>query len=495
MMLDELVTSLRTDAPQAPALLSTRTTRGELAELSDAYAAALHRRGLGAGDTVGFAVRPGPRAVALLLAAVRLRVRVAVVDPTAGPDVVAARIAAAAPRLVLADAAAQSVAGWAGPLARRAGLALPRLGALAPVATVGPWLPGCAPGLGPASGGAVPDRRGEAGDAVMVFTSGTTGQPKAVVHTHASLDAGMRRVAELVAPRAGSTVLGGTFFVTMPTLSCGAAVLLPARTPRAVVRQLRRHCPHETYLTPPQLRAALDAGARFTGRVWSGSAPVSAGLLARVRAAGADAAYGVYALTEMFPVAVVEAAEKAAFTGTGDLVGRLLPGIRAELDGADRLYLSGAGACDRYLGEAPTGRVDTGDVARLVDSPQGTDLVLAGRAKDMILRGAENIYPGLYEPLLHVPGVSLAVLVGISAADGDERVVAVVEPVRGATEATVRAALRPAVQRMGAAAPDAVVIAAVPLAGRSRKPDRAAAAQLAAQRLAAEPVRVGTRNA
>jgi acyl-CoA synthetase (AMP-forming)/AMP-acid ligase II len=103
----------------------------------------------------------------------------------------------------------------------------------------------------------------------------------------------------------------------------------------------------------------------------------------------------------------------------------------------------------------------------------------------MILRGAYNIYPGLYEPSLHVPGVALAVLVGVPAGDGDERLVAVVELEPGADAGHVNATLRPVLQRMGSARPDAVVFAPVPLAGRSRKPDRAAAARLAADRMAA----------
>src|SRR5690606_32314396 len=99
--------------------------------------------------------------------------------------------------------------------------------------------------------------------------------------------------------------------------------------------------------------------------------------------------------------------------------------------------------------------------------------------KDMILRGAENIYPGLYEPALHVPGVNLAVLVGVPAADGDEKLVAIIEPEPGAHPAQLHRALRPVLARMGSARPDHVLFRPVPLAGRSRKPDRAAAAALA----------------
>lgn len=83
----------------------------------------------------------------MLLALWRLGLRGAVLDPGAGPDVLRARLSLARPSLVLADAAAQAVAGWARPLARRARLALPDLAELGPVATVGRRLPGCAPAL------------------------------------------------------------------------------------------------------------------------------------------------------------------------------------------------------------------------------------------------------------------------------------------------------------------------------------------------------------
>jgi acyl-CoA synthetase (AMP-forming)/AMP-acid ligase II len=480
-MLAELLAGLRDDDDR-PAVLGarrsghtvTRATRGDLSRMTGGYAAALHAHGLRPGDTVGVAVRPGPRSLAVLLAAYRLGVRVAVLDPSAGPDVLLARLATALPELVIADAAAQAVAGWAAPLARRAHLALPDLAAIAPTVTVGRRLPGCAPGLRP--GGVVPPVFDGDGDAVIVFTSGTTSRPRAVVHSRASLAAGMRAVRDLVRPVAGEAVLGGTFFVLVPSLAGGAPVALPARRPAALARQVARLGPQATYLTPPQVRAALAAGTRFTGRVYSGSAPVSAGLLAAVRRCGATQAWGVYALTEVFPAAAVESGAKSAWDGDGDLVGDLLPGVAARVDDGGQLQLSGPNAADRYLGEEPQQWVSTGDIGRV----DGTRVVLGGRCKDMILRGADNIYPGLYEPGLHVHGVDLAVIVGVPAGDGDERVVAVVQAAPGADPDAVRAALRAPLARMGTARPDSVVLADVPLAGRSRKPDRAAAARLAA---------------
>ncbi|MFV2021059.1 class I adenylate-forming enzyme family protein [Micromonospora sp. LOL_023] len=482
-MLDRLDAVLRADRHR-PALLAAApltgrprvlANAGELAELADRYAAALHRHGLAAGDTLGVAVRPGPRSLAVLLAAYRLGLRVAVLDPTAGPQVLTARLALARPALVLADAAAQAVAGWAAPLARRAHLALPDLTRIAPVRTVGRRLPGCAAAL-PAGSGPLPAVFEGDGDAVIIFTSGTTSQPRAVVHSRAGLAAGMAAVTALVDPVAEVPVLGGMFFVLVPALAAGAPVALPARSAAALARQVARLRPQATYLTPPQLRALLARSPRLTGQVFSGSAPVSAGLLGRVRRAGADRAYGVYALTELFPAAAVEESEKAAYGGDGDLLGAPLPGVAARIDDAGQVWLTGAGQADRYLGEPPLAEVASGDVGRL----DGGRLVLAGRCKDMVLRSAENIYPGLYEPALHVPGVALAVLVGVPAGDGDEQLVALVEPEAGADPGRLRTALRPVLDRMGAARPDRLVFARVPLSGRSRKPDRRAAALLAA---------------
>jgi acyl-CoA synthetase (AMP-forming)/AMP-acid ligase II len=497
MMIDDLAASLRRD-PGRPALLATtrrgtivvRASAGHLADLADGYTVALHERGLRAGDTAGIAIRPGGRSLALLLAARRLGLRLAALDPTAGPDVLLARLELARPALVLADAAAQAVAGWARPLTRRAGLELPDLASVGPVLTVGPWMPGCAPRL-PLAGlpSRLPDHSGRGGgsgsDAIIVFTSGTTARPRAVVHTWASLDAGMTAVAGLVRPLPSQPVLGGTLFVLVPALAAGAPVALPARTGRGVARQLRLLAPQATYLTPPALRAALAAGATFTGRVWSGSAPVSSRLLAQVKQAGAAQAWGVYALTELFPAAVVEAADKAAFDGPGDLAGELLPGVRARTDESGQLLLAGPAACDRYLGEPRREWVATGDIASLMTRGAGPPrVVLAGRCKDMIVRDAENIYPGLYEPALHVPGVSLAVLVGVPAPDGDERLAAVVELDPSTDRRAARAELAAAFGRMGSARPDWVVYGRVPLSGRSRKPDRPAAARLVAAQLA-----------
>ena len=485
-MLDILDRNLRRD-PERPALLGgirgdeprLIARRGDIADLADAYAAALYsRHGLRPGDTLGVVARPGLQPLAIVLAAHRLGLRVAVLNPNAGPDVLRACVQRVPPALILADAVAQAVAGWAGPLARRAGLAMPKLDELGPVVlTVGPRRIGCAPALETSGcAPAPPFDVDEQSDAVIIFTSGTTAAPRAVVHSRASIAAGMRAVADLVGPKEGSIVLGGTFFVQLPALASGATVALPA-WPGGLNRQIARLKPDETYLTPPEARGVRH----FTGRVWTGSAPASARLLGQIRDAGATEAWGVYAMTEYFPVAAVEYCEKATFTANGDLVGRPLPGVQTKVSETGELLLTGPGVRDRYLGKEPEPWVRTGDRARITADGQ---IVLEGRCKDMVLRNAENIYPGLYEPSLHIPGVAAALLVGIPDGDGDERLIALIQAEIGVDRSKLREELEVPFARMGSARPDDVVFANVPLSGRSRKPDREKAAQRCAKRLA-----------
>ncbi|MEU7053853.1 AMP-binding protein, partial [Streptomyces eurythermus] len=81
-MLDTLAHTLRRH-PDRPAVLGTtrtgavrvKVTSGDLTGLADRYTAALHARGIAPGATVGVAVRPGPRALAVMLAVHRLGAR------------------------------------------------------------------------------------------------------------------------------------------------------------------------------------------------------------------------------------------------------------------------------------------------------------------------------------------------------------------------------------------------------------------------------------
>lgn len=93
----------------------------------------------------------------------------------------------------------------------------------------------------------------------------------------------------------------------------------------------------------------------------------------------------------------------------------------------------------------------------------------------MVLVGARNIYPGLYEPRLTVDGVDVALLVGVPADDGDERLVLLVQAANSTP--ALRRTLETLARQMDLPLAD-IVFGEVPLSGRSRKPDRAAAREL-----------------
>ena len=268
-------------------------------------------------------MRPGPRSLAVLLAAYRLGLWSRCWTPTAGPDVLLARSPWPRRRWCWPTRPPRPWPAGPRPLARRARLALPDLTALAPV-HIGRRLPGCAPGLTPRRG-PVPAAYDGNGDAVIVFTSGTTSRPRAVVHTRAGLSAACARSYDLVArPVPGARCWAGRS-------SCCCRRLPPAHRwscRRAPAAGWRGSCaPRAAGDVPDAAAVAGRPGRRrgFTGRVYSGSAPVSAALLAGVRGAGAAEAWGVYALTEVFPAAAVEAAEKATFDGPGIWSARCCP--------------------------------------------------------------------------------------------------------------------------------------------------------------------------
>ena len=160
-------------------------------------------------------------------------------------------------------------------------------------------------------------------------------------------------------------------------------------------------------------------------------------------------------------------------------MGQPFPGIGITIDETGELRATGPNLCLGYLGEPPLSEARTGDLGRI---EHDGSVVLLGRSKDMIIRRHQNIYPELIEPTVAaIAGVRRCALVGIpSGAAGDEAVVLIIEPERGANPRQllkrVRKELGEGPHRIDLATrPDRVVVGKLPLAGRSRKIDKAAA--------------------
>ncbi|MEV6930601.1 class I adenylate-forming enzyme family protein [Dactylosporangium sp. NPDC051485] len=479
----------------APALRSgaLRLTFREFGGRIRATAGGLRAAGLEPGDRVLFSVRPEPAGVVLALGIVAAGGTVVFADPGAGPELFAARLALTGPRWAAAEsllyaASAFRATRWA---ARRRGLLLPAYDRL-PVRHVyaGRWLPGVPRGAHAAArlaaGPAVstvddaPDR-----EALVVFTSGTTAAPRAVVHTRGSLGAGLSVLAGRCALGPADVVHTDQLMLGLPALVAGALWTMPPYGLAASAEPVRyasglRGVTH-TFCVPADFAAVLDAIA--AGRVppptglrsvMLGGAPVPPPLLRRAGALlpGVEL-LTVYGMTEIVPVAAATAEEKLAHDGPGDLAGALLPGVRARTAPDGELLVRGPNLCRGYLGEPPLAEHATGDLARL----DGDRIVLVGRKKDMIIRGRVNIYPGLYEPAIaRLDGVAEAVLVGLpTGLAGDEKVVLAIVPDGPAQPvvAAVRAAL-PTLIDAGALPDEIVAVAAIPVTGRTAKPDREA---------------------
>ncbi|MGY0230712.1 class I adenylate-forming enzyme family protein [Longispora urticae] len=530
-----------TTADAAPdALAIGELTYGELARRVRSTAAGLVAAGLEPGDRVLFSVRPEAAGVVLALGIVAAGGTVVFADPGTGPELFAARLALAGPRWAAAESLLYAASRYGRGVARRRGLLLPSYREL-PVRHVyaGRWLPGVPkgalsarklaaggaggavrgggeadPALGGAAGGAVsggsvaPTGPGGAvgaglGDqeALIVFTSGSTAAPKAVVHTRASLGSGLALLATRCRLGPGDTVHTDQLMLGLPALVAGAHWTMPpygfapAADPVRYAEGLAGAT--HAFCVPADLAVLLDAGVRAPGlrHLLIGGAPVLPPLLRRAREAfpGTEL-LAVYGMTEILPIAIATAEEKLAHTGPGDLIGEPLPRVRVAIAEDGELVVAGPNLCRGYLGQPRLEAHATGDLATLDDGR----LVLLGRKKDMIIRGKTNVYPGLYEPTINTfPGVREAALVGVPDEIGDERIVLAVvasgAPAGGPSGGGRASSGGPTdggdlVARLSAGLPrlidasalpdEIVLVEAIPTVGRTRKPDREAMRRL-----------------
>jgi acyl-CoA synthetase (AMP-forming)/AMP-acid ligase II len=475
-------------------------TYGELRRRVLAVRQGLMEAGLKPGDGVLFGVRPSANTVVAALAVVSAGGTLVVVDPGAGPEMFAARLRLAAPSWVIAESALYTLnrVRFLRGLARRRGLLLPGLadGLDLTHVYVGRRLPGVPKGALAfarleAGEGSEPGTHSPAAPAVVVFTSGTTTKPRGVVHTAASLAAGLELCRERFPLDAGHVVHDSGFMLGLPALIAGARWSIPTTDGASLefLAELTRRGVTHTFCVPVHLAKLLDSTTSLPASVrflLLGSAPVPPAVLRRAVAAAAEGTtvLSVYAMTEMLPVSMADAQEKFAHWADddGDLLGAPLPGVEIQIREDGELLLRGPNTCLGYLGDPPLDWLATGDLARL--DPQGR-LVLMGRKKDMIIRGSVNIYPGLYEPAIAaLPGVAEAAMVGLpDPVTGDETVVVAVVPDGSVAGDVLTARLRrilPEVIDKGALPDRITALADLPRSGRSHKLDRAALRALVA---------------
>ena len=330
--------------------------------------------------------------------------------------------------------------------------------------------------------------------AVVVRTSGSTGEPRDVMLTAAALRASARASAD----RLGGT---GTWLLALPVAHvAGLQVLVrsllagttPVRLPpgpfeaegfTAAVQALAG--PSYCSLVPTQLVRLLDdpAAARALASfaaVLVGGAGAPDDLLARAGAAGVRVVT-TYGATETCGGAVYD--------------GRPLDGVETTLTDDGQVMLAGPVLARGYLDRPDldaqvlpvrAGRrwFVTSDLGRTTDDGR---LEVLGRADDVLVTGGVKVAPLAVERVLtSCPGVREALVVGVSDPHWGQAVTALVVP---AEDRPTLDDLRARVSaRLGApAAPrHLVLVDTLPLLA-SGKPDRRAAAFLAARRTGAAP--------
>ncbi|MET8134433.1 AMP-binding protein [Streptomyces sp. NPDC005251] len=302
----------------------------------------------------------------------------------------------------------------------------------------------------------------------IYWTSGTTSDPKGVLHTDRSLIAGgscLAHALRLSADDVGSMAfpyahIAGPDYTVMLLLYGFPAVLFEHFALPAALEDYRRHGvtvaggstafysmflaeqrkrPGEPVI--PTLRLLAGGGAPKPPEVYHSV----------VREMGVQLTHG-YGMTEV-PMITMGAPDDTV-ENLATTEGRPPQGMEIRIvdpAGASRpcgvdgdVRLRGEAVCQGYLDPAQTaeafdgeGFLITGDVGHLTGSGH---LVLTGRVKDIIIRKGENISAKEIEDLLHRhPAVGDVAVIGLPDAERGERVCAVVEQPPGAAELTLAA--------------------------------------------------------
>jgi acyl-CoA synthetase (AMP-forming)/AMP-acid ligase II len=396
------------DVPSLDAVLAA-TTPGPAAEEVAAVAGGLRARGVRRGDAVAWQLRNVEQAVLLYRACWRLGAVAVPVHHGMGTADAATALAQVEPRVVLTEPG--DVDGLVG------------LGTL----------------VTPAHSAARP-----ADLAVALFTSGSTGAPKAVLHTQRGLAYKaqlMRDVHRLTnedavlmpAPLAHiSGLLNG---VLLPGVAAMRTVLMERWDPEEALDIISSE--RITFMIgPPTFFVTLMAASGFSPErvqsirlISSGGAGVTPAFVEQARAAFGATVKRTYGSTEAPTVTTSHAGDP--LDRARDTDGRPTGEIELRIGEAGELWVRGPELFVGYADPVQTsaahargGWFRTGDLATIDDDGW---LTIVGRIKDVVIRGGENIAVAEVEGVLEShPAVRQAVVVGYPDDVLGERVAAIV---------------------------------------------------------------------
>jgi len=271
--------------------------------------------------------------------------------------------------------------------------------------------------------------------AVVIATSGSTGQPKAAELSAAALLASARASLSRIGARAGerwlcclpaSHVAG--IGVLVRSLLAGTAPVVSDKLAAGTISA--GGCAYVS-LVPTQLRRLLDAGADLSAlrTILLGGAAIPGGLLAAARAAD---------------VRVITTYGMSETCGGCFYDGLPLDGVSAEVGADGRIRIAGPVLFSGYRlrpdlsASARDGRwFITSDLGSVSASGR---LLVRGRADDMIITGGENVVAGEVAAVVGTcPGVREAVVVGRPDREWGQLVTAMIVPADPAAPPTLAA--------------------------------------------------------
>jgi acyl-CoA synthetase (AMP-forming)/AMP-acid ligase II len=281
-------------------------------------------------------------------------------------------------------------------------------------------------------------------DALVLFTSGTTGLPKAVGITNGQLSARIRGIAQPFRADAAPTVgmmcvpffhVGGSLGVLGSLYSGNTSVVQDRFDAAEWLRLVQKHRVSTAFLVPTMLQRILDhpdfARTDLTSliAIAYGAAAAPVALVRRAMAALPDVAFAnVFGQTETLGAYTTLLPEDHRDPNRVGSVGRPLPGVEVRVVDPDTGTDVEAGTVgELWVNTAQNvgeGWLHTGDLAR-----QDADgyIYPSGRLSDTITRGGEKFGPiEVEEALRSHPAVSDVAVAGITDEEMGQRVGAAV---------------------------------------------------------------------